>query len=775
MRFVRREDDRLLTGRGRFLDDIEIPNQVHIRFVRSQVAHGRLEHIDVENARSSPGVIAVWTGSDIIDQVRPLGPSKADGGVFEDPLFAVLGPDAGYIRHAQRPILAVGRVRYVGEPIVAIAACDPYVAEDAAALVDVIIDELPALSDPFAALAEDAVRLYDWPDNVCLDLEVSTGDVDAVFATAAHRTRRTVHSARLSCSPLEGRGVVAVPDEVGGGITVYSSTQIPHMVRDAIAEGLGWPQHRLRVVAPDVGGGFGAKAIPYPEELFVPWVARTLGRPAKWVEDRYEHFVSSIGSRDQIHDIEIALDKEGTILGVRDHFVSDVGAFSPLGVVQPYNTAAHLAGCYRVPNMSIRMTSVVTNKPPLSPYRGAGRPEAVFAMERIIDVACREHGFDPAAVRLANAITREEIPYSVGIPYRDGKPIVYDSGDFAGCLSTALELAEVTSDPPPDGGRPVGFGIACYVEGTGIGPFESAEIDMLEDGTVIVATGACSQGQSHETVFARLAADVLGVSADRVIVVGGDTAATSFGWGTLASRSAVNAGSAIRRASESIVGQVTDELCSLWEVAPEDIVFADNRVSVAGTPSVSMSWVDVIARFSPKAGRPDATRNGLSASAHFVPETVTFANGAHVAKVAVDTDTGQVEVLDYVVVHDCGPLLDEEVVNGQIEGGVAQGLGAALFEDLAFDDNAQPLNPNFIDYILPPASAMPEVRIHHVETRSPLNPLGIKGVGEAGTIPVPAAVLNAIDHALRDRGVEVLRTPASPKMMTTLLAKGRST
>ncbi|MFM8855760.1 MAG: xanthine dehydrogenase family protein molybdopterin-binding subunit, partial [Actinomycetota bacterium] len=262
MNFVRREDNRLLTGQGRFADDIAAPHQVHIRFVRSQVAHGRIENIDAEIARSLFGVVAVWTGLDIIHQVRPLGPSKADGGVFEDPLFAVLGPDAGFIRHAQRPILAVDTVRYVGEPIVAIAANDPYVAEDAAALVDVMIDELPALSDPFAALADEAVRLYEWPDNVCLDLKVSTGDVDAVFATAAYRTRRTLHSARLSCSPLEGRGVVAVPDEVGGGMTVYSSTQIPHMVRDAIADGLGWSQHRLRVVAPDVGGGFGAKAIP---------------------------------------------------------------------------------------------------------------------------------------------------------------------------------------------------------------------------------------------------------------------------------------------------------------------------------------------------------------------------------------------------------------------------------------------------------------------------------------------------------------------------------
>lgn len=773
MKFARREDERLLTGQGRFVDDIDEVGQTHLRFVRSPIAHGRIRHIDTTEARALPGVLGIWTGKDIIAHVRPLGPSKADGGVFEDPLFAVLGEEAGFIRHAVRPILAVDVVRYVGEPVVAIVAETPYLAEDAVALIDLEIDDLPALSDPFAALADDAVRLYDWPDNICLDLEVSTGDVDSVFQSAAHVTRRKLHSARLSCSPLEGRGVLATPDAVGGGVTVYSSTQIPHMVRDAICDAIGLPHHRLRVVAPDVGGGFGAKAIPYPEELLLPWVALSLGRSVKWIEDRYEHFVSAIGSRDQIHDIEIAFDHSGTILGVRDHFVSDVGAFSPLGVVQPYNTAAHLAGCYRVPALGIRMTSVVTNKPPLSPYRGAGRPEAVFALERIIDIACREHGFDRSEIRRKNVITAEEIPYSVGIPYRDGHPIIYDSGDFRACLEEALQLADVDPDPTPDRGRPVGFGIACYVEGTGIGPFESAEINMLEDGTAVVATGACSQGQSHETVFARIAAETLGLSENRVVVVGGDTNASSFGWGTLASRSAVVAGSAIQRASEDIRHQVAAELSQFWEVAPEDLLFADDCVAVVGTPARSMTWTDVINRFSPRRGKPDTTRNGLSAASHFAPATVTFANGAHVAKVAVDTDTGQVEVLDYLVVHDCGPLLDEEVVNGQILGGVAQGIGAALFEDLAFDLNGQPMNPNFIDYIIPPESEVPNVRIKHFETPSPHNPLGVKGVGEAGTIPVPAAILNAIDHALRDQDVEVHRAPATPKMITTLLAKGR--
>ena len=769
--FAGREDSRLLTGKGQFVDDLRFDNEVHARFIRSTLPHGEIRNIDANEAVSKSGVLGFWSAKDLEGHVLPIGQSKADGGVFEDPLFRVLGKDAGFIRHVERTILAKNKVRHVGQAIGVLVAENAYIAEDAAMLLNIDIDELPSVVDPILAGQQGSPKLYDWPDNICLDLRVGTGDVQKAFANAAFTTRRVIHSGRLSCVPIETRGVVAIPELGRRAVTIYSSTQIPHMVKDLVMEVLKLDATAVRVIAPDVGGGFGAKAIPYEEEVMIAWLALELGRPVRWFEDRYEHFVSSINSRDQLHDIEIALDKEGVILGIKDTFVSDVGCFSPLGVVQPYNTAAHLTGCYRVPAFDIHMLSVVTNKPPLSPYRGAGRPEAVFAMERILDIAAREAGFDPFVIRQKNIIKREEIPYKVGIPYRDGVPIVYDTGDFAACLDKAIEISEefsLRSDAPNT--QLIGRGVACYVEGTGVGPFESAEIVVKEDGTVIVATGACSQGQSHETVFAQLVATKLGIDPSFVFVKGGDTDETQYGWGTLASRSAVVAGSAINNACEKLLTRVRAAVSSLWEVAESDLEFIDG-VSVKGSPGRTLSWPQISHEFSPRGLFAHQFGVGLHESDHYSPATVTFANGAHVATVSVDVETGLVAILDYVVVHDCGPLLDEGVVTGQIQGGVAQGIGAALYEELIFDDSGQPLNPNLVEYIIPTLAEIPEIRISHYETISPGNPLGIKGVGEAGTIPVPAAIANAICDALASKGIEILRVPATPKYILGLLAK----
>jgi carbon-monoxide dehydrogenase large subunit len=392
-------------------------------------------------------------------------------------------------------------------------------------------------------------------------------------------------------------------------------------------------------------------------------------------------------------------------------------------------------------------------------------------MERILDIAAREAGFDPFVIRQKNIIKREEIPYKVGIPYRDGVPIVYDTGDFAACLDKAIEISEefsLRSDAPNT--QLIGRGVACYVEGTGVGPFESAEIVVKEDGTVIVATGACSQGQSHETVFAQLVATKLGIDPSFVFVKGGDTDETQYGWGTLASRSAVVAGSAINNACEKILTRVRAAVSSLWEVAESDLEFIDG-VRVKGSPGQTLSWPQISHEFSPRGLFAHQFGVGLHESDHYSPATVTFANGAHVATVSVDVETGLVTILDYVVVHDCGPLLDEGVVTGQIQGGVAQGIGAALYEELIFDDSGQPLNPNLVEYIIPTLAEIPEIRISHYETISPGNPLGIKGVGEAGTIPVPAAIANAICDALASKGIEILRVPATPKYILGLLAK----
>ena len=544
MKALRREDPRLLRGGGRYVADIELPSMRYAAFVRSPVAHADLNGVEI------PAGVVCWTGENLIGQIDTMAPNEADGGVYQDKLLESLGDDRLFVRHEGRPLLAVDRVRHVGDPVAVVVADTPYAAADAADRVLLDLAPRPAVVDPFEALAHDALRLYDhWPDNRSLFVAAGFGDVESAFSEATHVSRRRLHSGRLACHPMEPRGVVAVHDAGTDLLTVWSSTQIPHPLRTALAKALRRPAERIRVVAPDVGGGFGVKALPYAEELIIAFLALEFGVPLQWVEERSEHGLAAIQSRDQTHDIELALDGQGRILGVRDRFLVDNGAANPLGVVQPYNTLAHLCGCYRVPALDVEATAVVTNKAPVSPYRGAGRPEAVFAMDRIIDVAAREMGIDPVELRRRNLIGADEMPYSVGLNYRDGTPMTYDSGDFSECFEAAIELSGAShglrGGAQDEAGRLVGVGVSTYVEGTGVGPFESARVRVDETGWVEVATGACSQGQGHETVFADVCAQTLGADPEQVRVIGGDTAAVEDGWGTLASRSAVVAGSAI--------------------------------------------------------------------------------------------------------------------------------------------------------------------------------------------------------------------------------------
>ncbi|MCY3924633.1 MAG: xanthine dehydrogenase family protein molybdopterin-binding subunit [bacterium] len=766
----RREDARLLRGDGRFVADIDLPRMRHVAFVRSHLAHGHVLGVDI------PRDVQGFTGTDL--RLAAMAPNEADGGVFEEKLMRALGDDRVFVRHEDRPLLATDRVRHVGDPLAVVVAGDTYAAADAAERVIADIGPLPAVSDPESALASGAPLLYEhWPDNRSLRIAAGFGDVEAAFAAAAHVGRRRLHSGRLACHPMEPRGVVASHDSRTDLLTMWSSTQIPHPLRSALAAALGRPAHRLRVVAPDVGGGFGVKALPYAEEFVVAFLALELGVPLKWVEQRREHGSAAIQSRDQTHDIELALAADGRILGLRDRIIVDCGAANPLGVVQPYNTMAHLCGCYRVPALDVEATAVVTNKAPLSPYRGAGRPEAVFAMDRIIDVTAREAGLDPCEVRRANLIGGDEMPYAVGINYRDGTPMRYDSGDFPACFETALAMADVGSGPRggvSDGeGRRIGVGVSTYVEGTGVGPFESALVRMDETGCVEVATGACSQGQGHETVFAEVCARALGTDPARVTVTGGDTAAVPYGWGTLASRSAVVAGSAIATATGAVRDRILAAVADRWEVSPADLQIRNGAVEVAGTPSRQMDLADVAAGFGPGGVFVGHDPADLEELVCFEPSTVTFASGAHVARVAVEVATGAVEVLDYVVVHDCGPLLSPVIVDGQISGGVAQGIGAALFEEALYDADGQPLNPTLLDYLVPDAAGVPSLAVAHLETPSPLNPLGIKGVGEAGAISPPAAIANAVEDALAGLGACVDRVPLSPRRLFEQLVPAR--
>ena len=770
---LRREDPRLLRGDGRYVADIELPSMRYAAFVRSPVAHA-----DVVGVELPSGVVG-WTGEDLIGRIETMAPNEADGGVYQDKLLESLGDDRLFVRHEGRPLLAVDRVRHVGDPIAVVIADTPYAAADAADQVRLDLAPRPPVIDPYAALDPEAPRLYDhWPDNRSLFVAAGFGDIDAAFAEAAHVSRRRLHSGRLACHPMEPRGVVAERDPRTDLLTVWSSTQIPHPLRTALAKALGRPAHRIRVVAPDVGGGFGVKAVPYAEELIMAFLALEMGVALKWVEQRSEHGLAAIQSRDQIHDIELALDGQARILGVRDRFVVDSGAANPLGVVQPYNTLAHLCGCYRVPALDVEATAVVTNKAPNSPYRGAGRPEAVFAMDRIIDVAAREMGVDPVELRRRNLISAEEMPYAVGLNYRDGTPIAYDSGDFSGCFETAMAMSNMDDGlrggARDETGRLVGVGVSSYVEGTGVGPFESARVRVDETGWVEVATGACSQGQGHETVFAAVCAQALGADPEQMTVIGGDTAAVEYGWGTLASRSAVVAGSAIHLAATVLRNRIVDAVAERWELAPADVCVRNGAVEVVGTPTRRMELSEVAAGFAPGGVFANGSSAGLEEMVCFEPSTVTFAAGVHVARVAVDPSTGAAEILDYIVAHDCGPLLSPTIVDGQIAGGVAQGIGAALFEQAAYDDDGQPQNPSLADYLVPDAAGMPDLAVAHLETPSPLNPLGIKGVGEAGAIPPPAAVANAIEDALAGLGVEVSRVPVSPDYLFGQLHGERS-
>ena len=764
--------ERFLRGESRYTDDLDAPGLLRVGFVRSQVAHGVVRAVDAAAARRMPGVAAVYTGADLADRLPAMAPSKADGGVFEPRLFEALDDDGSFIRRENRPPAATDRVRHVGEILAVVAAEDRYALADALERVTVEIAELEPVVDPDLALAEGAPRLYDaWPDNRCLELRVAKGDAGAAFAAAATVARRRLHSGRVSANPIEPRGVLAEYDVRTERLTMWSSTQIPHPLRTFLADALGLAAGRIRVVAPDVGGGFGCKAIPYAEEMLCGLCALDLRRPVKWVETRWEHLVSAIHSRDQIHDIAVALDGDGRILGVRDRILVDCGAANPLGVVQPYNTIAHLCGCYEVPALEATATGVVTNKAPLSPYRGAGRPEAVFAMERILDVAARAAGIDPFELRRRNLIPAAAMPYELGISYRDGNPVVYDSGDYPAAFERAVALAGAGGGDRRRGGaldgrgRRMGAGVAGYVEGTGVGPFEGALVRIDETGGVTVAVGACPQGQGHESVFGRLASRSLGVDPASVKVITGDTDAVPYGWGTLASRSAVVAGSAIAEACAELRERILAAAADDWEISPADLELVGGEVRAVGAPSRSVSVAELAPAFGPggRHARPGAT--GLEAQSYWAPPTVTFANGYHLARVAVDPELGEVEVLDYAVVHDCGPMLDPDIVEGQIIGGVAQGVGAALYEEVRYGGDGQPLNPSLADYAAPSACEVPRLVIDHIETPSPLNPLGIKGVGEAGAIPPPAAIANAVEDALGGLGVQIDRVPITPSYL----------
>jgi carbon-monoxide dehydrogenase large subunit len=762
-RLKRKEDRRLLTGRGRYLDDVTIAGAVHAAIVRSPHAHARIDRIDAGAALAMPGVVAVLGLAELPEcagAVPPLVPSPR-------------------LRPYRQPVLAGPEARCVGEAVAVVVADDAYAAADGVRAVRVGYTPLPAATTVAAALAPDAPRVYaEWPGN---DAGLSASDVgDATALEAAPIVvEASARVPRVTGVPIEPRGVLAAPDTPDGLFTVWTSTQVPFSVRAAIAEILGLGEERVRVVAPDVGGGFGVKGHVYPEEVLIPAVARRLGRPVKWVETRTEHFMTAAADRDQAHRARLGVGADGAIVGLETTFTRDHGAYPTLGDAISLNTINHLPGPYRVPHVRGRATNVVTHKPFIAAYRGAGRPEAAFVVDRLLDRAARATGLDPAELRRRNLIRPDDMPYRTGLTYRDGAAIVYDPADYVAAFDLMLARLDYAGWRDEQArrrghGPPLGLGVSAYVEGTGLGPFEGADVRVDPAGTVFVHVGVSSQGQAHETTLAQIAASELGVGVERVVVVGGDTARVGFGMGTIASRVAAVAGPAVARTAREVARRARLVAGELLECAPEDVVLAGDHLHVRGMTerSVALGRVAHAAIRSRALAREGSP--GLQGCAFFYPDTVTWAFGAHGCVVEVDEDTGAVRLLRYVAVHDCGRPINPTVVEGQIHGGVAQGIGAALGEELIYDDAGQLLTGTLMDYPLPRADEIPTLDVVALDAPSAQNDLGIKGVGESGVISPPAAIAGAVEDALLDRGVEVMFLPVTPGRLWQALSEART-
>ncbi len=760
----RSEDPALLRGKGRYLDDIHIPGMLHAAFARSTLAHALISGIDTAAASAANGVVAVYT----LEDLRPH---------LTNTVMPVEQPSGALKQSASPSVLADGEVRHVGEPVALVIAETAYGAEDAAAMVNVSYDPLPVSADYLGALKDEAPRAHTaLTDNIVAGFTLAYGDTDSAFVNAAHVFRETLHQHKGLGHAIECRGVAARIDERDGRLTVWSATQMAHRAQSILVELLGFPEDRVRVITPNVGGGFGPKFVFYQEEVGIPVAALILGRPIKWVEDRREHFTAATMERDQLWDLEVAVDTDGRLLGVRGTMAHDHGAYTPYGVNLPYNAATNFLGPYELPAMSLDVQLALTNMTPVTPVRGAGRPQGTFAMERLMDRIAREIGLDKVDVRRRNLIPAEAMPYDTHIKTRDGAIMTYDSGDYPAALNKALERADYSdfdrrrAEARRDG-RFIGIGVANYVEGTGRGPFESAIVRVKPSGKIVVYTGATDQGQGLKTALAQVCAEQMGVAIDDIEVITGDTGAVSLGLGAFASRQAVTAGSSVHVASVEVRNKALKVAAHMLEAAEEDLEIANGKISVRGVAdmSVSLSKVARAVQGMPGFSLPGGVDPGMEATANFSPPTLTYCNGVHVVEVEVDPGTGHIKILNYIIVHDSGKLINPMIVEGQITGGATHGLGSALFERMIYDDQGQPQTTNFGEYLLPTAPEVPSYDIIHMESPTPLNPLGVKGAGEGGTIPVTSAIASAVDDALSDFGVVIRELPIEPTRIVEMI------
>ncbi len=767
-RIKRNEDPRLLTGQGLYVDDVDLPNMIHVAFVRSPYAHAKINNIDVSQALQRAGVVAIYTADGLGDYWKP-GPLLVSPPPVKDIVFN---------ERTQVP-LAKDKVKFAGEPIVMVLAESRYIAEDALSDIQIDYEPLEAIVDVEKALGADSPIIHEEiGSNVAAHVVQTKGNYESVKKDAALVIKRRFNYEHGCAAAIENRGIVAQWDARAGRLTVWDTTQAPVVIRNGLADMLGLSERQVRVIAPFIGGGFGPKIMMfYQEEVLVPWVAMKLNRPVKWIEDRAENFVATTHERGQIHDAEVAFDKEGRILGVHDVFLHDTGAYAPYGLTVPLNAQCTLLGPYDIKNYYSEFTAVFTNKTIVTPYRGAGRQHGVFVIERMLDLAAKELKIDRAEIRRRNFIPPDKFPYNNELIYQDFVPLVYDSGNYEPLLDQAMEKIGYTNfvnEIQPKlraEGKHVGIGIVAYVEGTGIGPYEGAKVQVMSSGRVSVVTGVGTQGQGHFTSFAQIVAEQLGVDVNKIDVVTGDTDQFYWGAGTFASRGAVVAGNAINEAAKVVRKKILKFASEHFNAPEDELELADGMVRVQDVPRMSISLGDLAGKANPTRGAvKPGTEPGLEATSYFGPERGATASGIHAMIVEVNPETMQIHIQKYLVVHDCGRVINPLILDGQIHGGVAQGIGNAFYERLAYDENGQLLNGTFMDYHLPTSLDVPRIETGHGETVSPLNPMGVKGAGEAGAIPVGPLFAQALEDALHDVDFEILEIPLNSNRLWELVS-----
>ena len=761
----RKEDPRLVSGTSTYVDDVVIPGMLHMAVTRSIHAHARIKRIDISKAQKLPGVVAIVMGDEVAANCGPV-------------------PSAGEIpdlKRAQKPLLAVGKVRFVGEPIAAVVAADRYVARDAADLIEVEYEPLPAVVNPESAMESSSPRLYDeFSDNIAFRSGFESGSTDEAFKNADVIVKERFKNQRLAPIAMEPRGTAANVQMPDNELVVWSSTQVPHLLRTQLALMVRVPENKVRVIAPEVGGGFGSKCDIYSEDGLVAYLARKIGRPVKWIESRCENIAATIHGRDQINDVELALQKDGTILGMRVKVTADLGAyFQLLTPIIPTLTGLLAPGCYKVPALKFDVVGVLTNKMATDAYRGAGRPEATYLVERIVDVAAQALKMDPAEIRRRNFPRPEEFPF------KTSGGVVYDSANYEAALNLALERADYKGLRKKQAelrkqGKLMGIGLSSYVEICAMGPsvampaggWESGNVRIEPTGKVTVLTGSSPHGQGQETSFAQIVADELGLTPDDIVVLHGDTARIPYGIGTFGSRATAVGGTAMLFAVRDLKEKLKKIAAHLLQTTPEKIDFVGGKLVVTGDSGRSINYTDVVSAAYMARNLPPGVEPGLDATRFYEPSNFTFPFGTHVCVVEIDGETGEPQITKYVAVDDCGNVINPLLVEGQVHGGLVQGIAQALHEEVVYDENGQLLTGSLMDYALPRAHDFPEFELDRTVTPSPVNPLGVKGVGEAGTIGSTPAVVNAIVDALSPFGITHIDMPVRSEKIWKVL-KGR--